>query len=210
LPICLPRAARLGGRPPIPPEGRRTGAVTGSRDSENQDRSRIASGPYLPPTTHHPPLATRSFRLPTSAFRLPASAFRLPTSAFRLPTSAFSLRLPTHFVTDRLYSLTDSGTKIPRITTIQISVYSSGFCIDHASDVAANGLVLPNNSRAAWVTADTGFHSAKIRSGVGRFSAGTKALEMNVSGMITMKEALLITSTLGTRRPTVAITHEKP
>src|SRR5690606_30688698 len=84
------------------------------------------------------------------------------------------------------------------------------FCIDHASDVAANGLVLPNNSRAAWVTADTGFHSAKIRSGVGRFSAGTKALEMNVSGMITMKEALLITSTLGTRRPTVAITHEKP
>src|SRR5690606_23456670 len=70
LPLATPSLRSGWGTTPIPPEGRRTRAVTGSRDSENQDRSRIASGPYLPPTTHHPPLATRSFRLPTSAFRL--------------------------------------------------------------------------------------------------------------------------------------------
>ena len=33
-------------------------------------------------------------------------------------------------------------------------------------------------------------------------SVGTNALETKVSGMITMNEALLMTSTLGTSRPT--------
>ena len=61
--------------------------------------------------------------------------------------------------------------------------------------------MLPNSSRAAWVTADTGFHSAKARSAPGRFSDGTKVLAMNVSGKMTMNEALLITSTLGTSSP---------
>src|SRR5690606_5891018 len=42
---CQPRFARWGGRPPIPPECRRTGVVGGSRPCENQDRARIASAP---------------------------------------------------------------------------------------------------------------------------------------------------------------------
>src|SRR5687768_9427994 len=67
---------------------------------------------------------------------------------------------------------------------------------------------LPNSSRVDWVKADTGFHSANVWRGPGRFSNGTNALEMKVSGMITMNEALLMTSTLGTNSPTYAITHE--
>src|SRR5690606_23056307 len=59
----LPRFARVGGRPPIPPECRRTGVVSGSRPSKNQDRSRIASGRFLPPTTYHLPPTTSASRL---------------------------------------------------------------------------------------------------------------------------------------------------
>jgi hypothetical protein len=40
-------------------------------------------------------------------------------------------------------------------------------------------------------------------------SDGTKALDTNVNGMITMNEALFTTSVLGTSSPTHAITHEK-
>ena len=57
--------------------------------------------------------------------------------------------------------------------------------------------------------ADTGFHSAKTRSGVGRVSEGTKVLAMKVRGKMTMNEALLTTSGLGTSRPTRAMIHEK-
>ena len=54
----------------------------------------------------------------------------------------------------------------------------------------------------AWVTADTGFHSAKVLSTPGRFSEGTNVLATKVIGKMTTNEALLITSTLGTSRPT--------
>src|SRR5690606_34499539 len=46
--VAVPRFARGGGRPPTPPECRRTGALGGSRPSENQDRARIASPPAAP------------------------------------------------------------------------------------------------------------------------------------------------------------------
>ena len=46
-----------------------------------------------------------------------------------------------------------------------------------------------------------------VRSTPSNDSSGTNALETKVSGMITMNEALLITSTLGTSRPTQAITQ---
>ncbi len=66
----------------------------------------------------------------------------------------------------------------------------------------------PKSSRAAWVTDETGFHSAKTRSGPGRVSSGTKVFATNVSGKITMNEALLITSGLGMSRPSHAMIHE--
>ena len=68
--------------------------------------------------------------------------------------------------------------------------------------------MFPNSSRAAWVTADTGFHSAKVCSGPGRSSAGTNVLAMNVSGKMIMNDALLMTSTLGTSKATRAMIHE--
>src|SRR5688572_9953942 len=67
--------------------------------------------------------------------------------------------------------------------------------------------MLPNSSRAACVTADTGFHSAIVLSGPGRPSDGTKVLAMNVIGKITMNEALLTTSGAGAISPTYAITQ---
>ena len=51
------------------------------------------------------------------------------------------------------------------------------------------------------------FHSTTWRRIPENDSSGTKALETNVSGMITMKDALLTTSTLGTIRPTNAMTQ---
>src|SRR5699024_1051783 len=96
----------------------------------------------------------------------------------------------------------ESGAKISTMSTVQIRVYSTGCCSDQASEVAVIGRLLPKRSRTAWVTVETGFHSANTRSGVGKVSSGTKALEMKVIGMITMNEALLITSTLGTSSPT--------
>lgn len=70
------------------------------------------------------------------------------------------------------------------------------------------GSGLPNSSRAACVTAETGFHSAKVRSGPGSVSSGTNVLATNVSGKITTNEALLTTSGLGTSSPIHANTHE--
>jgi len=54
-----------------------------------------------------------------------------------------------------------------------------------------------------------GFNSANVPNTAGRFSVGTKVLAMKVTGKITMKLALLITSTLGTSKPTKAMVHEK-
>ena len=66
---------------------------------------------------------------------------------------------------------------------------------------------MPNSSRLAWVSAETGFHSTNVRRKPSKDSSGTKALETKVRGMITMNEALLMTSTLGTISPTQAITQ---
>src|SRR5690606_17654628 len=67
----LPRFARVRGRPPIPPESRRTCSRIWSRESKHRNGARVASAAaatyHLPPTTYH-------LRLPPSAFRLPSSA----------------------------------------------------------------------------------------------------------------------------------------
>ena len=62
--------------------------------------------------------------------------------------------------------------------------------------------------RAASVTAETGFHSASIRSGPGRFSAGTNVFATNVSGKITTNAVLFSTSGFGTSSPRYAITQD--
>src|SRR5690606_42112464 len=62
--VGFPRFARVGGRPPIPPECRRTGVVSGSRPSKNRDRSPIASAPSAPP---QPPPRRYHSRLPRLA-----------------------------------------------------------------------------------------------------------------------------------------------
>ena len=56
--------------------------------------------------------------------------------------------------------------------------------------------------------ADTGFHSAKIRSTGGSDSSGTKVLAMKVIGKITMNVAWLNTSALGTSSPRNAMIQE--
>ena len=98
--------------------------------------------------------------------------------------------------------------KTARISTTQSSVYGTGFCIAQTSAGGSFGLVLPNSSRAAWVTADTGFQLAKVRSGSGRVLDGTNVLAMNVTGKITMNAALLTISGVRTSSPTHAITQE--
>src|SRR5690606_3613887 len=66
--VDFPRLARVGGRPPIPPESRRTGVLSGSRPSENRGCSRIASAPAassdfrLPPTSPASPGEQRAAR----------------------------------------------------------------------------------------------------------------------------------------------------
>src|SRR3954453_21205909 len=70
------------------------------------------------------------------------------------------------------------------------------------------GEVLPNNSRAAWTTAETGFHSANVRSTGGSPSSGTNVLATDVSGKITMQLALLTTSGVRTVSPTIPISHD--
>ena len=52
---------------------------------------------------------------------------------------------------------------------------------------------------------ETGFQSTKVSRKPSNDSCGTKALERKVSGKMTMKAALLTTSTLGTISPTSAM-----
>src|SRR5690606_15924527 len=101
-----------------------------------------------------------------------------------------------------------SGTKIAMMATTQMSVVATGCCMDQACEVGGMPPVLPNSSRVAATTAETGFHSAKTFSTVGRFSIGTKVLARKVSGNITMKLALLNTSGERTSRPTTAMIHD--
>src|SRR3954471_5775848 len=78
----------------------------------------------------------------------------------------------------------------------------------HASEVSSVGAVFPNNCRAAWTTAETGFQSAIALSTGGKLLVGTNVFAMNVSGEITTKLALLTTSGVRTSSPTRAITQE--
>jgi hypothetical protein len=48
------------------------------------------------------------------------------------------------------------------------------------------GWVLPKSSRAAWVTAEAGFHSAATLSGPGSRVLSTKVLAMNDSGKLNL------------------------
>lgn len=66
--------------------------------------------------------------------------------------------------------------------TIQASVQGTGCWSGQADGSGVPGRMLPNSSRAAWVTVDTGFHSANTRSGVGTFCEGANVCAMNVSG----------------------------
>jgi hypothetical protein len=68
--------------------------------------------------------------------------------------------------------------------------------------------MLPNRMRPDSLNVVTGFHAAIVSSGPGNEASGTNVLAMNVTGNSTMNAALLTTSTLGTIRPTNAITHE--
>ena len=62
--------------------------------------------------------------------------------------------------------------------------------------------MLPKASRAAWVSAETGFHWAITRSTEGKLSVGTNVLAMKVSGNRKMNEAFCTTSGVGTISPT--------
>lgn len=65
-----------------------------------------------------------------------------------------------------------------------------GLWLVQASPTGVPGAVFPKSSLAACTSADTGFHSANTRRGVGRVSEGTNALEMNVRGKSTKNETL--------------------
>src|SRR3546814_21169820 len=86
--------------------------------------------------------------------------------------------------------------------TYTLFPYPTLFRSVHTSGASAVGSVLPNSSRDAWVTDETGFQSANVFSTVGRLSAGTNVLATNVSGKITMKLALFTTAGDGTISPT--------
>ena len=82
-----------------------------------------------------------------------------------------------------------------------------GFCSDHTSGVGIVP-VLPNASRAACATAETGFHSANVWRGPGRSPARTKVFATKVNGKMNMNDVLLTISTLDTFNPTHAMIHE--
>ena len=82
------------------------------------------------------------------------------------------------------------------------------FCIGHAVGSGADAGMLPKLTRAACVSAETGFHSAIVLNTGGRLSDGTNVLAINVRGNSTIKEALFTTSGVRTARPIHAITHE--
>lgn len=94
------------------------------------------------------------------------------------------------------------------MTAIQSSDTGTACWTGQASEVFSAGLVLPKSSRAAWVKAETGFHSAKTRSGAGSSELSRKALEMNTSGNETMVAMLLKLSGVRSASATVAVTQE--
>src|SRR5690606_40705737 len=103
---------------------------------------------------------------------------------------------------------TANGTKTASSTSEPTTTVGTGCCIGKVSATGTEP-VLPNSSRAACTSAETGFQLAKTSSGRGRLEACTKALEMKVSGKRTMKDALLMTSGVRTRMPRKAMTQLK-
>src|SRR5215211_7360538 len=101
-----------------------------------------------------------------------------------------------------------SGTNTARISTDHSNDATNGCWSGHASAGGMAALVLPNSSRAAWVTADVGFHSATTWSGPGRFELATNVLARNESGRISRMPKLLKASGVRMVSATVAITHE--
>ena len=94
------------------------------------------------------------------------------------------------------------------MTAIPINTVSIGFCAVQASLTGTPGGILPKSSLADCTNADTGFHSANTRKGVGRVSEGTKAFEIKVNGNNTKNDTLLMISGLLTLIPMKDITHE--
>src|SRR5919106_871724 len=89
----------------------------------------------------------------------------------------------------------------------QMRVYAMG--LSNGQTVGSGRFpVLPNASRTPRATADTGFHSAKVRRTSGRSSTLTNVSATNVIGKMNMNDALLTTSTLDTLSPTYAMIQE--
>src|SRR6202034_1660870 len=99
-----------------------------------------------------------------------------------------------------------SGQATARIATDQISAASTGCCIGQACTMA-EGVGLPQRSRAPATTALTGFQFATACSHPGMCWVGTKALDTNVSGNKMMKPNEPPASVLLEFRPTQADTQ---
>src|SRR5687767_1994799 len=77
----------------------------------------------------------------------------------------------------------------------------TGFCSGQAASGPAGG-PLPHSSRHAWVTAETGFHSAMVRSHGVMVSVGANVLATNVSGNMTVNMKPCTASTVRISDPT--------
>src|SRR6478735_4726989 len=86
------------------------------------------------------------------------------------------------------------------MTTTQISVTRIG-SVDARLSVGGFVSGLPHRRRRLELSVLVGFHSANGLSHVGMPAIGTKALEMNVIGKMTVNETCWATSTVGTERP---------
>src|SRR3954449_7735926 len=94
-----------------------------------------------------------------------------------------------------------NGAKIPAIRTDQTTVVSSAWCSGQAAEGGASG-PLPHSSRRDWVSDETGFHSAIVRSQVGIVDVGANVLATKVSGNITVNMNPLTDSTDRITEPT--------
>ena len=106
---------------------------------------------------------------------------------------------------------TASGAK----TAMKISDHATETATACCSGQAASGPAggpLPQSSRHAWVTAETGFHSAMVRSHAGMVSVGANVLATNVSGNITvnMKPCTASTVRISEPDPDAQPDHREP
>ena len=107
----------------------------------------------------------------------------------------------------RLYWRVASGANTARIATTQMQRVGHRMTIDQGPSGRGARNRLPEQLTGGLRQVD-GFHAANVFSAPGRLLIGTKVFAMNVIGKITMNDALLTTSGLGTISPTNAITHE--